>query len=94
MVTKRYIVVAYDIADDERRNRVSGILAMYGWRVNKSVFECFLKDSDIEELKKNIASQIKKNEDIVLYYYLCRDCMRKIERVGKHPSGPQTVELI
>jgi CRISPR-associated protein Cas2 len=94
MVTKRYIVVAYDIADDERRNRVSGILAMYGWRVNKSVFECFLKDSDIKELKKNIANQIRKNEDVVLYYYLCRNCVRKIERVGKLPPGSQTVKVI
>lgn len=82
MVMKQYIVVAYDITDDERRNKISDILSACGQRVNKSVFECFLREKDIDNLKRKIERQIRRGEDIVLYYYLCKDCLEKIERLG------------
>lgn len=89
---KKYIVVAYDITDDDRRNKISDILSSYGERVNKSVFECFLREKDIDSLKRKIEKQIKKNEDIVLYYYLCRDCLEKIERIGGNSKEKQVVK--
>lgn len=94
MVMKRYIVIAYDITDDERRNKVSDILSFYGQRVNKSVFECFLKEKDISLLKTRMEKQIKKGEDIVLYYYLCKDCIEKIERIGGIFEEKQVVKVI
>jgi CRISPR-associated protein Cas2 len=94
MVMKRYLVVAYDIVDDERRNKISDILSAYGQRVNKSVFECFLKKRDIDELKREIRENIKKSEDIVLYYYLCRDCIEKIERMGEIFEEKQIVKTV
>ncbi|OIP31774.1 MAG: CRISPR-associated endonuclease Cas2, partial [Deltaproteobacteria bacterium CG2_30_43_15] len=51
MVMKQYLVVAYDIADDKRRNKICDILSAYGQRVNYSVFECFLGARDILRLK-------------------------------------------
>ncbi len=79
---KQYIVVAYDITDDKRRNKVCEILSGYGKRVNYSVFECFLKEKDIQGLKNKIERHIKKREDRVLYYYLCKACLEKVERIG------------
>lgn len=79
---KHYIVVAYDITDDRRRNKICDILSSYGTRVNYSVFECFLGERDIHKLKKRIEKYFKKGEDIVLYYYLCKGCLEKIERRG------------
>ncbi len=68
-MVKQYIVVAYDIVDDNRRNKIADILSAYGQRVNKSVFECFLRQKDISELKRKIRAHVKKDEDIVLYYF-------------------------
>lgn len=93
MVTKKYIVIAYDITDDQRRKKVSDILAAYGERMNKSVFECFLSEKDIKELKSKIEKTIKNREDIVLYYSLCKDCITKIERIGAISTEPQVVKI-
>ncbi|MGQ9569591.1 MAG: CRISPR-associated endonuclease Cas2 [Thermodesulfovibrionales bacterium] len=91
---KQYIIIAYDITDDERRNKVSDILSAYGQRVNKSVFECFLKEKDIHNIKRKIEKIIKRNEDIVLYYYLCKDCIEKTERLGEFSEERQVVKII
>lgn len=90
---RRYIVVAYDIADDRRRNRICNILSGYGRRVNYSVFECFLEPKNIQKLKSRIIRHCKKGEDIVLYYYLCRDCLEKIERIGNFSEKRQVVKV-
>lgn len=41
---KEYVVV-YDISDDRERTRVDKVLKNYGFRVQKSVFECKLNES-------------------------------------------------
>jgi CRISPR-associated protein Cas2 len=94
MVMEKYIVVAYDIADDKRRNKICDILSGYGQRVNYSVFECFLRERDILKLKSRIERYMKKGEDIVLYYYLCKDCLDKIERIGNFSEEKQVVKII
>lgn len=90
---KQYLVVAYDIADDKRRNKICDILSAYGQRVNYSVFECFLGVGDIFRLKNKIEGYLKKGEDIVLYYYLCKDCLEKVERVGSFPEEKSVVKV-
>lgn len=89
---KHYLVIAYDITNDDRRNKISNILSAHGKRVNKSVFECFLKEKEIQRLKNRIEGLLKKSEDIVLYYYLCKGCLDKIERVGDFSEEKQIVK--
>ncbi|MFN3479762.1 MAG: CRISPR-associated endonuclease Cas2 [Thermodesulfovibrionales bacterium] len=91
---KKYIVVAYDITDDKRRNKICDILSGYGTRVNYSVFECFLDEKNIQRLKSRITKHLKKGEDTVLYYYLCKDCLEKIERVGDNSEEKQVVKIV
>ncbi len=91
---KEYIVVAYDIANNKRRNKVCDILSKYGKRVNKSVFECFITKKDFDEIKKGISEYIKKGKDIVLYYHLCKDCIGKIERDGIVSEKKKVVEVV
>ncbi len=91
---KKYIVVAYDITDDKRRNKICDILSGYGTRVNYSVFECFLDEKNIKSLKSRIMQHLKKDEDSVLYYYLCKDCLEKIERVGNNYEEKQVVKIV
>ena len=64
---KNFIVVAYDVSDDRRRNRVVKLLEKVGVRVNYSVFECLLTDAQYEKLRNDIGGKIKPREDTVIY---------------------------
>lgn len=75
---KNFIVVAYDISDDKRRNRIAKILLKYGTRINFSVFECMITDMQLENLKKEIAGKIKPKTDTVVFYPICMKCYTKI----------------
>jgi CRISPR-associated protein Cas2 len=79
-----FVVVCYDIPDDKRRNRISHILEGYGERVQFSVFECDLKTEFVKGMKNKIQKVIKK-EDTVRYYYLCADCIARVEVVNGLP---------
>jgi CRISPR-associated protein Cas2 len=90
----KYIIVAYDIKDDHRRNKVCDILLGLGKRVNYSVFECFLKERDVEKMKSSISKNIKKPDDVILYYYLCKDCIEKVEREGYFQEEKSIVKFV
>ena len=36
------VIVAYDVKEDNRRARIAAVLSAYGFRLQKSVFECQL----------------------------------------------------
>lgn len=76
--SKKFIVIAYDISNTKRRNRVVKILRQYGVRVNLSVFECMLTDRQFENLKSTIADIANTAHDRIIYYSLCLDCYAKI----------------
>lgn len=73
-----FIVVSYDIPDDKRRSLVARILEGYGYRVQKSVFECEVTQELYEKMKKRVERKIKPEEDSVRYYQLCENCIGKI----------------
>lgn len=75
---KTFCVIAYDIIDDRRRNRVVKVIEQYGMRVNYSVFECMLTDVQFRNVQEKIAKLIKPREDSVIYYPICVDCFSKI----------------
>lgn len=78
---KLFYVVAYDVADNKRRSRVSDILEKVGLRVNYSVFECMLTEGELAELSERITKIIKTKEDTVIFYPLCVNCFSKIRYV-------------
>lgn len=75
---KNFIVIAYDISDDRRRNHVVKLLEKVGLRINFSVFECLLTDNQYTKLQNDIAKRINFKEDLVIYYPICLDCYSKI----------------
>lgn len=75
---KNFIVIAYDISDDRRRSHVVKLLEKVGLRINFSVFECLLTDTQYAKLKTEIYKKIKPKEDTVVYYPICMDCYTKI----------------
>lgn len=54
-----FIIVAYDIVDNKRRTRLAKGMKSYGYRVQKSVFECQL-DDDYLQMKKAIEKTINR----------------------------------
>ncbi|MDP3453139.1 MAG: CRISPR-associated endonuclease Cas2 [Bacteroidales bacterium] len=80
---KQFIVVAYDISDDRRRQKVVKILVNYGVRSNYSVFECVLTETQVNTMKNRLEKIVESKSDCVLYYYLCKSCVVKRESVGR-----------
>ena len=90
-MVKQLIVVAYDIADDRRRQKIAKIMAQYGTRCNYSVFECFLSESKIATMQKKISDAADSKEDSILYYYLCKACLKKAEFFGKKLTNEENI---
>jgi len=65
------IVVCFDVFDDRRRRRVADALENHGQRVQYSVFECHLDESQLRRLEQEISALIDEREDHVRYYRLC-----------------------
>lgn len=66
-----FYLICFDVADDRRLRRVADELENFGRRVQRSVFECWLDDGDLFELKCRMAGHIEPGEDHIRYYRLC-----------------------
>lgn len=77
-----YVVVSYDIVDDQKRTRLSKVLLNYGRRVQKSVFECLLNDREFVQMKQEVDGAIDMEVDSVRYYILCQRCVPNISVSG------------
>lgn len=60
-------IVAYDIADDWRRNRVSKALESFGDRIQYSVFLVDAKPSRVVLLRSKLARLANLREDSILF---------------------------
>ncbi len=79
-----FLVITYDVTDDERRTDIASELKNFGRRVQKSVFECFLDKNQLNELKVRIERHMDFGEDSIRYYYLCKKDQKNIEFIGKN----------
>lgn len=81
------MLIVYDIANNKQRRLVSDILEGYGTRVNKSVFECHLKN---EKQKRHLLTELKKSFnpklDSIRIYSICQKCVVNSFEIGMHPD--------
>lgn len=76
---KLFYVIAYDVTDDKRRNKVVKLLSKHGVRSNYSVFECMLTESQFVKICESLRKIINpKEQDQVAYYPICVNCFTKI----------------
>jgi len=61
-----YLVV-YDISSDDERNRVDSLLKGYGFRIQKSVFECRLTRAMRSELTQRLETMSVQTGFIRIY---------------------------
>ncbi len=85
--SKQFILIVYDISHDKRRTKLHNTLKDFGTPVQYSVFECLLDEAGYKRLKKAVAKVIKPRLDRVRYYFLCRQCLQKVEVT----SGPEVL---
>jgi CRISPR-associated protein Cas2 len=70
-------VGVYDITDDRERLRVEKTLKGFGFRIQKSVFECRMKKGDREQLLVKLEKLGIKTGFVKLY---------RLDSLAKHPQ--------
>ncbi len=75
-------LVAYDIADPKRLRRVAKICEDYGVRVERSVFECDLPNTDMAALWTKIGQTVDLREDCAVCYRIDAADRRHVRRLG------------
>ena len=84
-------LIAYDIADDERRTAISDLLAGHGARVQYSVFEITLPTKkDIGHLRRRLRGLIDCDEDQVRLYPLPDSVLNELVILGNHRIEERT----
>ena len=87
-------VIAYDITDNRRRERVSTLLEDYGLRVNYSVFECELDGEEFAQVSAALAQLIDARADRILLYRLCESCRPRKTTLGRPGEEPGRTGVI
>lgn len=77
------MLIAYDISDARRLQKVAKIMKDYGIRVQKSIFEADVNVYRFKEMRKRIQSVIMPEEDGVKYFPLCGRCSDTVITYGK-----------
>ena len=75
----QFVLIVYDISNDRRRTKLHNLLLDYGTPVQYSAFECRLDARDLEKLKKSIKRIVRPRKDNLRYYYLCANCVDRME---------------
>ena len=86
---RSFYVLAYDIADDRRRQKIAKICESTAERVQGSVFEAYLTKMELKELIKRVDMVFDQKEDSLRIYFLCADCREKIETEGLGRVTPE-----
>jgi CRISPR-associated protein Cas2 len=75
--------VVYDIEDDRVRGRVATLLEGFGRRVQESVFECRLREGELEALVSRLQVELKRPDTgQIRVYRVCGSCMQASFGIG------------
>jgi len=79
---KNFIIVTYDIVKTKHRTRVMKILKGVGFHVQKSVFECYLNDRQLEVLKVKLSFEIDDRCDGIRFYKMAGRDVAQVDIIG------------
>jgi CRISPR-associated protein Cas2 len=93
------ILITYDVSTTEkaglkRLRRVGRACEDYGVRVQKSVFECQVGQTEWVQLRERLLREIKADQDSLRFYYLDETAKQKIEHYGVEKPLDFTEPLI
>ena len=84
-------VIAYDISDDRKRDKISKILEKYGIKVQYSIVECDLSKATVKALYQQMSKIIDKKTDKIYLYPLDEECKRKVIYLGSREEVSRCV---
>lgn len=94
------VLITYDVntetaAGKSRLRKVAKQCVNYGRRVQNSVFECIVDNTQCVALKAKLTDIIDKDVDSLRFYYLGNKYQTKVEHVGvdRGLSADQTLIL-
>lgn len=96
-MTRRQLLVAYDIADDKRRTRIYKRLLDEGERIQYSVFLCECSRTERLTLVSEIETIIHHTEDQVIFLDLGpsrTNLERSLHCVGKQWTPPTRIRIV
>lgn len=82
MVLVTYDVSTTDKAGQKRLRKVSKICLNYGIRVQNSVFECVVDQTEYAQMKIKMLDVINDREDSLRIYHLGKNYQTKVEHFG------------
>lgn len=93
------VLITYDVdtiseTGQKRLRKVAKACQDYGQRVQNSVFECRLTESQFVLLKNKIEKLIDKELDSIRFYFLGNNWNHKIVTIGKNLLANLDDELI
>ena len=71
------VIVIYDIISNKRRMQLSKLLSAFGFRIQKSAFECLLTREKYKLLIERISRYVK-SEDLIRMYRLNQNVVTEI----------------
>ncbi len=81
-------IIAYDIVDDKRLNRVRYFLKGYSTGGQKSVYECFLTDGELKFVISNLKRLVLDIEDRVHIFQLDGRSKTHVLGIALQPKDP------
>lgn len=87
-------IVAYDITDPRRLQRIAKICEDYGARVQYSVFECRLEADKFDRFWNDLLATIDPSSDRLVAYKVCVSCARNIRSAGTQTHQEQVVAYV
>lgn len=93
------ILITYDVSTVEkaglrRLRRVARACEDYGVRVQKSVFECQVGQTEWVQLRNRLLSEIKEDQDSLRFYFLDETAKQRTEHHGVDKPLDLTEPLI
>ncbi len=82
-------LIAYDITNNRRLNRVRQFLKGYSTGGQKSVYECFLTDGELRYVKKKIERLIREDEDRVHIFTMDGRSRTHALGIAVQPKDPE-----
>ena len=94
-----FVLITYDVNitsphGAKRLRNVARACLNYGKRVQNSVFECILTETQFVKLKNELEGIFDANQDSIRFYCLGNNWKRKVETIGKDMGIDFTGELI
>lgn len=87
-------LIAYDITDPKRLQKIAKICEDWGVRVQYSVFECRLEAAAFDRFWEELKANLDESTDRLVAYKICLNCARDIRSAGKMVLSEKVVAYV